>query len=92
MLTVRQNLQLGRIVARLRKLLAELEHEQRLASGKGRVAASAHRLGGVKRTRRSAPQVAQMRKEILSARKRGVAVTELASKFGVSTAYIYMLK
>lgn len=42
--------------------------------------------------RRSAADAAKMRKDILAARAKGVAATKLAAKYGVSTAYIYMIK
>lgn len=44
------------------------------------------------RTRRTAADAAKIRKDILSARAKGVAATKLAEKYGVSTAYIYMIK
>lgn len=44
------------------------------------------------RRRRSAEDAQKMREDILASRARGVAVAELAQKYGVSTAYIYMIK
>lgn len=45
-----------------------------------------------RRSRRSAADAEKMRKDILAARARGVAAAKLAEKYGVSTAYIYMIK
>lgn len=44
------------------------------------------------RTRRTAVQAAKMRADILAKRAKGVPATALAEKYGVSTAYIYMIK
>ncbi len=45
-----------------------------------------------KRIRRSGKELAAFRKMLLSERKRGVPVAELARKHGITTAYIYQLK
>ena len=45
-----------------------------------------------KRIRRSGKVLAAFRKMLLSERKRGVPVAELARKHGITTAYIYQLK
>lgn len=45
-----------------------------------------------RRSRRSAAEAEKMRKDILAARAKGVAAAKLAEKYGVSTAYIYMIK
>jgi hypothetical protein len=45
-----------------------------------------------KRIRRSGKELAAFRKLLMSERKRGVSVAELAQKHGVTSAYIYMLK
>jgi hypothetical protein len=47
---------------------------------------------GPKRRRRSAAEAAKMRADILAKRSKGVPATKLAEKYGVSTAYIYMIK
>ena len=43
-------------------------------------------------TRRRGTEVKMMRADVLKKRKQGVPATELARKYGVSTAYIYMIK
>jgi hypothetical protein len=48
--------------------------------------------GRPKRIRRSGKELAAFRKMLLSERKRGVPVAELARKHGITTAYIYQLK
>jgi transposase-like protein len=45
-----------------------------------------------KRIRRSGKELDAFRKLLMTERKRGVPVAELAQKHGVSSAYIYMLK
>jgi hypothetical protein len=44
-----------------------------------------------KRTRRSGKELAAFRKMLKAERKKGARVEDLASKHGVSTAYIYQL-
>ena len=44
------------------------------------------------RQRRSAAEAAKMRKIILAERAKGTSAAKLAERFGVSTAYIYMIK
>jgi Mor family transcriptional regulator len=46
---------------------------------------------GRKRLRRSGQKLVQFRRMLRSERKRGASVAELARKYGISTAYIYML-
>ena len=43
-------------------------------------------------SRRTAAQAAKMRADILARRAKGVPAAKLAGKYGVSTAYIYMIK
>lgn len=43
-------------------------------------------------SRRTAVQAAKMRADILARRAKGVPAATLAGKYGVSTAYIYMIK
>jgi len=45
-----------------------------------------------RRKRRTSADAEKMRNEILAARAKGVPATKLAAKYGVSTAYIYMIK
>ena len=47
---------------------------------------------GPKRRRRAAVEAEKMRADILAKRAKGVPATKLAEKYGVSTAYIYMIK
>lgn len=44
------------------------------------------------RSRRSSEEAQRMREDIIASRAKGVAASELAKKYGVSTAYIYMIK
>jgi hypothetical protein len=44
-----------------------------------------------KRTRRIGKELAAFRKMLMAERKKGVRVEEIASKHGLSTAYIYQL-
>jgi hypothetical protein len=47
---------------------------------------------GMKRFRRSSADAAKMKDQIRVARAKGVPATKLAEKYGVSTAYVYMIK
>lgn len=47
---------------------------------------------GSKRLRRSTADAAIMKGQIRAARTRGVPAAKLAEKYGVSTAYIYMIE
>ena len=80
-LSKRQVAYLNKIISTAQKMLdtAHIE-ESRSASGKP------------KRHRRSAAEAEKMRADILAKRAKGVAATKLAEKYGVSTAYIYMIK
>ena len=44
-----------------------------------------------KRQRRSAADVAKMKKQIRAARKRKVPVSQIAKELGITTSYIYQL-
>ena len=68
---------LRRIVITAEKLISSLENEPQRSSG---------------RRRRSATEAKKMRAEILKARAKGVSVTKLAEKYGVTTAYVYMIR
>ena len=50
------------------------------------------RPAGGTRQRRSSVDAKKMRARILAARSKGVSAKTLAEKYGVSTAYIYMIK
>jgi hypothetical protein len=82
-LSKRQIAYLNRIILTAQKMLdtAELEDSQ-----------SAGLRSGLKRRRRSSAEAQKMRADILSKRSKGVSATQLAEKYGVSTAYIYMIK
>jgi hypothetical protein len=58
---------------------------------KGGPARSANRTGR-SRTRRSAADVAKMKKQIRAARKKKVPVAQLAKQLGVTPSYIYQLE
>ena len=47
--------------------------------------------GSGKRSRRSAADIAKMKKQIRAARKKKVPVTQIAEELGVTTSYIYQL-
>lgn len=75
-LTKRQDQMLNQIVTLVEKFRVEATKQ----SAKGG------------RVRRTAAEAEKMRKEILAARAKGVSPAKLAEKFGVSSAYIYMIK
>ena len=80
-LSKRQIAYLNKIIATAQKMLDTAHLEESRA---------AH--GGPKRRRRSAADAEKMRADILAKRAKGVPATKLAEKYGVSTAYIYMIK
>lgn len=47
---------------------------------------------GPRRLRRSSAEADKMRADVLAKRAKGVPAAKLAEKYGVSTAYIYMIK
>ena len=59
-----------------------------------RVEAANQQLKSDKRTRlrRTTADAEKMRKEVIAARAKGVSAAKLAEKYGVSSAYIYMIK
>jgi len=75
-LTKRQDQMLNQIVTLVEKFCVE--------------AAKQPAKGG--RVRRTAAEAEKMRKDILAARAKGVSAAKLAEKFGVSSAYIYMIR
>lgn len=77
-LSKRQDAYLKKIVGLVEKVRAEAE--------------KASNLNVKVRTRRSRRDTEKMRKAVLAARAKGVSAAELAEKYGVSTAYIYMIK
>jgi hypothetical protein len=78
-LTQRQEKQLDQIVQLVEKLRADA------------MKTPAKKANGVRR-RRTGAQAEKMRNDILAARAKGVSAAKLADKYGVSTAYIYMIK
>lgn len=48
--------------------------------------------GAKKRRRRSSEDAEKMKAAIKAARAKGVSAAKLAEKYGVSTAYVYMIK
>lgn len=92
LLTKRQKTQLAKIVLQVEKLLKQSDAAEKRQQKKAK--ASKQTGGGSrrKRAKRTRVEAAEMRKAILAARKKGAKVAELARKYGVSTAYIYMIK
>lgn len=78
-LTPRQQKQLDQIVKLVEKFRAEAEKQP-------------SKRGNGARMRRTGAEAEKMKKDILAARAKGVSVAKLASKYGVSTAYVYMIK
>ena len=79
-LSKRQIAYLNKIITTAQKML-DTAHLEDSRSG-----------GGPKRRRRSAVEAEKMRADILAKRAKGVPATKLAERYGVSTAYIYMIK
>ena len=79
-LSKRQIAYLNKIITTAQKVL-DTAHLEESRSG-----------SGPKRRRRSAVEAEKMRADILAKRAKGVPATKLAEKYGVSTAYIYMIK
>lgn len=80
-----------RQVSKLNKAMQMIEEVLKIsASASGRPVGRAG--SAPRRTRRTAAQAEKMRADILAKRARGVPATTLAEKYGVSTAYIYMIK
>ena len=78
-LSTRQQEQLDQIVKLVEKFRAEA----------GKDGASSRATG---RKRRSSAEAEKMRKDVLAARAKGVSAAKLAEKYGVSSAYIYMIR
>lgn len=87
-MTKRQIAKIRKIIAMAEGLLASAEASAQAEAKAG----AAKRVGKTVRTRRTAAEAAKMRADILAKRAKGVAATTLAEKYGVSTAYIYMIK
>ncbi|MCA3554947.1 hypothetical protein [Aestuariivirga sp.] len=79
-LSKRQIAHLNKIIATARRMLDTAHLEDGRAGG------------AVRRRRRSSVETGKMRADILAKRAKGVPAAKLAEKYGVSTAYIYMMK
>lgn len=79
-LSQRQISHLNKIIDTAQKMLALAEKEEK--SGRNTS----------KRMRRSSADAEKMKDQIRAARAKGVPAAKLAEKYGVSTAYIYMIK
>ena len=86
MLTPRQTAKLNKILALVQELLDQSSKAAKPSKKAGRAVAKPTR------TRRSSSDVVKMRADILAKRAKGVSAAALAEKYGVSTAYIYMIK
>ena len=81
-LSKRQIAYLNRIITTAQKMLDTAHLEDSRSGARG----------GPKRRRRSSAEADKMRADILAKRAKGVSAAKLAEKYGVSTAYIYMIK
>ena len=75
-----------RYLAKITQLVEAIQTEAKKAEGKNGKA------DGKSRRRRSAEDAAKMRAAILAERAKGTSAAKLAAKYGVSAAYIYMIK
>ena len=75
-----------RYLAKITRLVEAIQTEAKKAEGKNGKA------DGKSRRRRSAEDAAKMRAAILAERAKGTSAAKLAAKYGVSTAYVYMIK
>ena len=80
-LSKRQIAYLNKIISSAQKMLDTAHLEDSRASARS----------GPRR-RRSSAEAEKMRSDILAKRAKGVSAAKLAEKYGVSTAYIYMIK
>ena len=77
---------LRRIISIAKELIVSNPKPQR-----GRLARSSNGTAPTKRIRRSGKELIQFRKMLKAEQKRGVPVSELARRHGISSAYIYMI-
>jgi len=96
-LTKRQISKLNKIVEMAQQLLATVEDNasKKVSAKSAKAGRGRGRSGSVSakvRRRRSSAEAEKMRADILSKRAKGVSAAALAEKYGVSTAYIYMIK
>lgn len=87
-LTKRQIGKLNKIVAMAQSLLDSAEE----GSSSTAASTSSRRGSSTGRQRRSSADAEKMRADILAKRAKGVSAASLAKKYGVSTAYVYMIK
>ena len=90
-LTKRQIGKLNKIVVMAQGLLDQAAKANRSSPEAKRSTAKAGTIGG-KRFRRTGADLVKMKSDILKGRAKGVSAVELAKKYDVSTAYIYMIK
>jgi hypothetical protein len=76
-------------LSKLRKIVSLAE--TLIAKGNGHKNNGVARKHSDKRIRRTGQELVQFRKMLKAERKKGVPVSELARKHGISSAYIYML-
>lgn len=83
----------ARDIAKLRRIitLAQTLIDEAPKAKRGRPALPNGNGAAKKRVRRTGKALVQFRKMLKAERKKGVSVTELARKYGVSTAYIYTM-
>ena len=75
-----------RYLAKITQLVEAIQTEARKSDSK------TGKVSGKGRKRSSAEDAAKMRAIILAERAKGTSAAKLAAKYGVSTAYIYMIK
>ncbi|WP_395687442.1 hypothetical protein [Aestuariivirga sp.] len=80
------------IAMKLRKLAAGLEELAQTIDEQKKSSRVAARKSSTVRGRRSKKEATALKKLLKAERKAGVSVAELAKKYGISTAYIYMLR
>jgi hypothetical protein len=85
--TIRQQRKLEKIITLAQDLLADMQKRSSLNDS-----AVVRNGRKPKRTRRTAEEAKKMKTEILVALKAKKSAAELAKRYKVSTAYIYMLK
>ena len=82
--------QLKRIVSIAQQLITKAEANNRTRAPKDTKKSSA-KVSSVKRIRRTGSELIKFRKKLVAERNKGLPVSELAKKYGVSLAYIYQL-
>lgn len=86
-LTKRQISRINKVIGMLQDYLDQAEKQAAREAARPKPVRT-----GRRRTRRTSVDAAKMREDILARRAKGVPVAKLAEKYGVSTAYIYMIK